>query len=397
MSPDEHLRRLLLSETDRVEWKESTRQSDEILHAVCALANDLGNSRQPGYLLIGVSKSGAVVGVDEQRKDELQQQLASRLRSSKIQPVPSASVTDHEWQDRTILVVEVEPYPVPPVVEVDARAWVRIGTSTQKANHADLLRLNERRPWNRTPFDTRPLAGTSIDDLEVRSLRAAHASEQAMDDHSESFPSFESWLAQRQLGTILQIGFVPNATAILLFGKSPQDSLPGAWIDCVRYPGIDRDGVPISRRPLTGALRDQLDVGWTWLAAQNEDRPAADNGIQLAFRPDYPEEALKELLRNMVQHRQYEGTNAPGRIEWFTDRIEFSNPGGPFGRAAEGDFGTNSDYRNPLLTSRLVAEGYVQQLGRGVRRARTQLEKNGNPPLEVETDGFTRVIVRRRS
>ena len=72
-------------------------------------------------------------------------------------------------------------------------------------------------------------------------------------------------------------------------------------------------------------------------------------------------------------------------------------PGGPFGRAAEGDFGTNSDYRNPLLTSRLVAEGYVQQLGRGVRRARTQLEKNGNPPLEVETDGFTRVIVRRRS
>ena len=106
--------------------------------------------------------------------------------------------------------------------------------------------------------------------------------------------------------------------------------------------------------------------------------------------------ALKELLRNMVQHRQYEGTNAPGRIEWFTDRIEFSNPGGPFGRAAEGDFGTNSDYRNPLLTSRLVAEGYVQQLGRGVRRARSQLEQNGNPPMDVETDGFTRVIVWRR-
>jgi len=73
------------------------------------------------------------------------------------------------------------------------------------------------------------------------------------------------------------------------------------------------------------------------------------------------------------------------------------NPGGPYGHAAEGEFGTHSDYRNPLLTARLAAAGYVQQLGRGVRRARLQLEKNGNPPLVVETDGFTRVVVRRRA
>jgi len=44
----------------------------------------------------------------------------------------------------------------------------------------------------------------------------------------------------------------------------------------------------------------------------------------------------------------------------------------------------------------LAAEGYVERLGRGIRRARLQLERNGNPPLQVETDGFTRVVVRRR-
>jgi hypothetical protein len=32
-----------------------------------------------------------------------------------------------------------------------------------------------------------------------------------------------------------------------------------------------------------------------------------------------------------------------------------------------------------------------------VRRARRQLEDNGNPPMEVQTDGFTRVVVRRRT
>lgn len=190
--------------------------------------------------------------------------------------------------------------------------------------------------------------------------------------------------------------FVPNAATVLVLGKSPQDHLPAAWVDLVRYGGPDRDAAILSRRAATGTVPDQLEAGWTWLALQMETIPAEPSGIRAAFVPLYPEEALKELLRNLVQHRLYEGTHAPGRVEWFEDRIEFSNPGGPFGRASEGEFGEHSDYRNPLLTARLVAAGYVQQLGRGVRRARLQLECNGNPALEVDTDGFTRVTVRRR-
>jgi ATP-dependent DNA helicase RecG len=93
----------------------------------------------------------------------------------------------------------------------------------------------------------------------------------------------------------------------------------------------------------------------------------------------------------------YEGTNAPARVEWFTDRVVFSNPGGPFGRASEDAFGEHSDYRNPRLTGGLLELGYVQRLGRGVRRIEKQLRANGNPPLLVETDGFTSITVRRRT
>jgi ATP-dependent DNA helicase RecG len=125
--------------------------------------------------------------------------------------------------------------------------------------------------------------------------------------------------------------------------------------------------------------------------------PASTDGIRTPFAPEYPLEALKELVRNMVQHRQYEGTNAPGRIEWFEDRVEFSNPGGPFGRASEGEFGSHSDYRNPMITDWLKQLGYVEQLGRGVRIVRKHLAKNQNPDLEIEVDGFTRATVRRRA
>ena len=43
---------LLRSETDRIEWKSSLKQTEEIIRAVCALANDLRDSGQPGYLIV---------------------------------------------------------------------------------------------------------------------------------------------------------------------------------------------------------------------------------------------------------------------------------------------------------------------------------------------------------
>jgi predicted HTH transcriptional regulator len=73
----------------------------------------------------------------------------------------------------------------------------------------------------------------------------------------------------------------------------------------------------------------------------------------------------------------------------------FSNPGGPFGQAGQGEFGAHADYRNPTLTRWLVELGYVEQLGRGIRLVQRRLAENANPELEVETDGFTRVTVRR--
>jgi ATP-dependent DNA helicase RecG len=297
---------------------------------------------------------------------------------------------------RTILVLEVASYPAPPVVEHNGHAYVRIGTTTRRATHADLARLNERRPENRQPFDTRPMPSATEHDLDLVGAKRDYEELRNVDAHIDSFPAFEAWLAQRQLGSMKSGRFTPNAAAILILGKSPQDLIPAAKIDLVRYAGTDRDARVVSRRPATGTLRDQLEVGWNWIALQTGEVPEGPSGIRSGFVPDYPVEALKELLRNLVQHRIYEGTHAPGRVEWFDDRIEFSNPGGPFGRAAEGTFGTHSDYRNPLITKLLTDSGHVQQLGRGVQRTRIQLEKNGNPALEAETDGFTRLIVRSR-
>lgn len=114
--------------------------------------------------------------------------------------------------------------------------------------------------------------------------------------------------------------------------------------------------------------------------------------------PDYPMAALRQLLRNAVMHRAYDATHAPIRIQWFEDRIEIHNPGGPFGQVTRENFGRGAtDYRNPNLAAALRDLGFVQRFGQGLHVAQAELQKNGNPPLdwELETTA-TMVRVRRR-
>lgn len=396
----DELAKLTATETSRVEWKRSFRDGTGISQAVCALANDLGATKKPGYVLVGVQKDGEIVGVDTTSRtlDEIQQELASILHDIRLQPTPSTSITAVETDDaHTVIAIAVTPYDVPPVVTFSGVAWVRVGTTSRRATEADLGRLRERRPESRRPFDLRRVAGAGLDDLDLAMLKTRYELGRDEDHDLESFPSFASWLTNRDLGQGDEHVFVPNATGLLLFGKSPQTAFPGAVVELVRYSGSDVDADVAFRRTVTGTLPDQLDTLWSIAKANIVAVPTGRSGIREGFADVFPFPALEELFRNLIQHRAYDVTHAPSRVEWFDDRIELSNPGGPFGHASEGEFGMQSDYRNPTLTRWLSELGYVQNLGRGVRRVRLQLEKNGNPPLEVETDGYTRVTIRRRA
>lgn len=99
-------------------------------------------------------------------------------------------------------------------------------------------------------------------------------------------------------------------------------------------------------------------------------------------------------------HRTYENTHAPVRVTWFNDRIEISNPGGPFGIVNRENFGQPgvTDYRNPNLADAMKVLGFVQRFGIGIQTARAELKKNGNPDLEFQIEPMTVLaMVRGRS
>jgi ATP-dependent DNA helicase RecG len=106
--------------------------------------------------------------------------------------------------------------------------------------------------------------------------------------------------------------------------------------------------------------------------------------------PDYPEEALRELVINAVLHRAYDVGNMPSLFYWYSDRVEIRNPGGLFGDLTADKFGLDTSYRNEVLAEAMRGFGYVHKFGTGIPTVHRTLAANGNPPavFDLVPPGF---------
>jgi ATP-dependent DNA helicase RecG len=190
----------------------------------------------------------------------------------------------------------------------------------------------------------------------------------------------------------------PTILGILVLGLSPRDWVPGAYIQFLRIAGTELTD-PIQDEELVdgplGQMLRQIDNKIDSHNRSEVDIKSADREIRTQ---PYPRVALQQLIRNAVMHRTYENTNAPARVYWFDDRIEISNPGGPFGAVTLENFGRPgiADYRNPNLADAMRVMGFVQRFGIGIQTARKELKRNGNPELEYGVEPMNVLATVRR-
>jgi ATP-dependent DNA helicase RecG len=125
---------------------------------------------------------------------------------------------------------------------------------------------------------------------------------------------------------------------------------------------------------------------------------ATIDGIRVET-PSYPADALKQIVRNALLHRTYLESNTPVRVTWYSDRVEISSPGGPFGEVTATNFGQPgvTAYRNPTIAEAMRTLGYAERFGLGLQIVRRTLANNGNPPAEFRIeDHFVHVTIRAR-
>ncbi len=382
-------------ESDRVEFTESIRDMDKARKAICAFANDLHNHHMPGFVFIGMKDDGSCAGLTID--DGLLQTLGGLRSDGKILPFPSMEVDKKNLNGCEVAVIQVEPSENPPV-KSDGKCWIRVGPRHGQATAEEERRLTDKRRWGNLPYDMQGVSGASVrDDLDVQKfvneyLPVAVSSEVLEKNDRKQDDQLKA------LRLIARDGN-PTATAILVLGNRPTDWFPGAYIQFVRYAGNEVTDPILDQKEIHGTLSDQL-VELDQILKVHIANALDTSGETHTEKPDYPFEALRELTRNAVVHRNYENSNMPVRIHWFADKIEIISPGAVYGTVTSDNFGTPgaTDYRNPTIAEALKNMGFMQRFGIGIVTAKKALRENNNPRLKFDVqDTYILATIKKRS
>ena len=380
-------------EGERVEFCESHRNNDKFREAICAFANDLPNSKEPGFLFIGVRDDGGIVGLEAVKVKWLMETLGGFRNDGKILPFPVMSIETRQFENRAVVVVEVLPHSNTPV-RLDRDCWIRAGERCERASAEEERVLTEKRQWGDRPFDARPVTGATVErDIDMNRFRTEYLP--AAVSHETFAENHRNGEHQMRALRLVDDNNIPNATAILILGNQPTDWLPGACIQFVRFAGTSIADSVTNVHNLRGTLVDQLDEILKIVKINTVTRITVP-GLKHVTQMNYPPEALREFFANAVIHRNYEGTNAPTRINWYDDRIEIISPGGLYGGVTLESLnsGGRTDYRNPNLAIAMRSLGFMEQFGRGIPVAKKLLEENGNPAPKFKVEhGFFIVTV----
>lgn len=238
-SNDSELLALLDSlESDRAErtqtWKGSA--PDKGREAVCAFANDLPNSGLQGVLFVGARDGGTPTGSEFEVTDALLQTLADVKTDGKTVPPPTLTVERRILKERAMAVVTVWPTDAPPV-RYEGRIWIRIGPRRGLASAQDERILNEKRRFKDRSFDTRPIQGSELAELNRSFFENEFLPQAAAADVLEANGRrYEERLAS--MGMIASVDDpTPTVLGMLMLGKSPRTWLPGAYVQFFKSSG----------------------------------------------------------------------------------------------------------------------------------------------------------------
>ena len=392
MNDDEIAALIRGEESDRVERKESL--TDRVRKAICAFANDLAGHRRSSLVVVGQrdDKACANLVID----DRLLTTLAGIRVENTFAPFPAIDVRRIEVDGCDLATIIVHVSSSPPV-RYDGRIYVRVGPTTRVATPEEELRLIERRRASHLPFDVQAVASAVLSDLDLERFRQDYLPNAvAPDVLEENHRELRHQLAALRLVTP---DGAPTTVGILTLANDPLQFFPGAYVQFVRFDGIDLSDPIVAQHRISGPVHQLLARLDDLIEANVRTSLDVADRTTHATHPDYPADALRQVTRNAVMHRAYDGTHAPVKVSWFTDRIEVLSPGGPFGQVTIEKFGQPglTDYRNPHVAEALKVLGFVERFGVGLAIANKRLMLNGNPLLEYEVQSSYVLVRLRRS
>lgn len=363
-------------ENHYTEFKTSFQKA--VIETVVAFANTQG-----GQIMIGVADDGKLVGV--QLNPETVKDWLNQIKNNTY-PSVLPDMETHELDGKTLVLIRVTEQPIKPIAFKN-RYFKRV----QNSNH--LMTLDEianehlktiNSSWDYHLDPRHDFADVSMDKV-VRLIQRIEQHQQKHFDE-DPFTTLQKYelVKDGKLTFAAYLLFVDRSSAItsLQIGRFKTET------DIIDSLSLDTD------------LFTQVEEGLTFLRKHLMVEYIITGKPQREERYDYPLEALREILINMVVHRDYRDSGN-SVIKIYDDRMEFFNPGKLYGdlTVAQLHSGNYSSRTRNRAIAKLFKEcGMIERYGSGIRRIKLACEQHGLPEPEFEESqqGF-RVILRKYS
>lgn len=383
-------------ESERIEFKKGWNP-EAVMHSICAFANDI-NNWGGGYIVLGIDENnGSPIlppeGLKRSEIDLIQKKILeiSNLIHPRCCPVISPEI----YQNKHILVLWINggdnrPYNAPDkyaVKDSNRSYWIRVGSSTIKANRQEERKLFELA--NKTPFDDRVNHNTSIHEFNL-SLISSFLKEVKSDLYEQI-----GKLSLKDLSKKMIIAKGPKEdlkplnVGLLLFSDKPESYFPGCKIEIVVYK--DKIGDTLEESTFTGPIHDQLRNALKFIKSNiiKEKIIKVPGQAESIRKYNYPYEAIEESLANAVYHRSYELQN-PIEIQIRLDKMEILSFPGPLPplnkKALKKKQVIARDYRNRRIGDFLKELHLTEGRATGFPKIRNSMKKNGSPSPVFDTD-----------
>jgi ATP-dependent DNA helicase RecG len=220
----------------------------------------------------------------------------------------------------------------------------------------------------RHSIDTLPVEGVGADALDLEKV-AAHIIQAHARGRYRGTLDPQTYLVENECVVELDGELYATLVGILCFGIQPQRIFPHAVVDIGQYRGIETLSHEVIhlQKGIGGTLVEQLTQveDYIWRSTKH-GMTLPVRGLERIELHEYPIQVIRELLVNMLAHRDYSIMGSPARVTLLRDRIEWFSPGGLPPGVTIANLLQQHVARNPRLLTILHEAGLVEAFGQGL-------------------------------
>lgn len=350
--------------------------------------SSFSNQSDGGIILFGIDESSDYATVGVYNPQKLQKELGHM--ALEMEPVVRPIFTVIEENEGVFIVAaEIPPMDVsdrPCFKKTAGRlkgSYVRVGDSDQRMTEYEIYAYEAFRKRIRDDIQT----------IDIQNLDLLN--NYILDDYLRRSTVNRPNLATIEKEQLFEmVGITRNGdltlAALLLFGFYPQGLYPQLSVAACRIPGIEMGDVTengsrfLSSKRMDGTLMEIVDASVSFVQANMNIAIGVSSTTGKRFDiPEYPIEAVREVILNALIHRDYSfyTQSMPVQLRMFADRLEVHSPGGLYGRTRIEELGRERqpETRNPAIVTAMETMGYTENRYSGIPRVRRLMQEAGLP------------------